>query len=331
MTERRRRILSIDGGGVRGIIPAVWLAKLEEITGRPTRDHFDFLAGTSTGAVLAAGLAVGIPAKDLVRFYEDDAPVVFRKIWLVSQVVRFFTGNLYSVATLNRLLREKLKDEPDLTLNTLPNDILVTAKRLSDGQPYYFVKDRPDEPAGKTGRLRLADCVTASAAAPTYFEPWEVAGLSPEKAKREMVDGGTGVAGNPVYQACVEAFEFNAARYNQHNSIVVSLGTGRFLERTRPRWLPAWLFWIMSELLRSPGEQQTELVQRHYQHARFYRMDIALERDIALDSIKDLGELRRIAEKHVPELDWPAILAGEDSVLLVGPRRVRPKDYTRPA
>ena len=57
-----RRILSIDGGGVRGIIPAVLLAELERETGRPARETFDFVAGTSSGAVLAAGIAAGIPA-----------------------------------------------------------------------------------------------------------------------------------------------------------------------------------------------------------------------------------------------------------------------------
>ena len=62
-----RRILSIDGGGVRGIIPAVLLASLEQRTGRRARESFDFVAGTSTGAVLAAGIAAGVPAERMVR------------------------------------------------------------------------------------------------------------------------------------------------------------------------------------------------------------------------------------------------------------------------
>lgn len=322
MTERRR-ILSIDGGGVRGIIPAIWLAELERVTNKPTREHFDFLAGTSTGAVIAGALAAGIPAQHLVDVYERRGPEIFRRLPVIGQVLRFFTGSLYSVKTLNRILIEELAEHASWILNDVPNDILVTAKRLRDGRPWYFVKDRPGEPAGRTGGLLLADCVTASAAAPTYFGPWDVASIG------ELVDGGTGVAGNPVYQACVEAFHYNAAKYAVEDTIVVSLGTGRFLDRTRPTWLPSWLTWILSELLRSPGEQQTELVQRHYDRARFYRIDVALKRDFTLDSVNDVAELRAIAEKRLQDIDWWANLDGTDETLLVGPKTVSARHYAK--
>ena len=323
MAERRRRILSIDGGGIRGILPAIWLARLEAETKKPAREHFDFLAGTSTGAVLAAALAAGIEAKRLVRTYEERGPELFRKVPFLSQVLRFFTGNLYSVRTLNRLLGEELGDKAGWTLNHVENDILVTAKRLRDGRPYYFVKDRAGEKPGKTGRVLLTDAVTASAAAPTYFGPWEVTDIG------ELVDGGTGVAGNPVYQACVEAFEYNAARYPAQDTIIVSLGTGRFLEPKRPTWLPSWILWIMSELLRSPGEQQTELVERHYGQARFYRIDVALERDYGLDAVKELPALREVAQKRLRDVNWANILDGTDETLLVTPKTVSPKQYAK--
>ena len=336
--SERRRILSIDGGGVRGIIPAIWLAELERVTNKQTRDHFDLLAGTSTGAVIAGALAAGMSAQELVDLYRERGRDIFAKLPLLGQVVRLFTGTLYSTNTLNRILREELKAKtgtPDWVLHDITNDILITAKRLGDGQPYYFVKDRPDEKPGKTDKLLLSDCVTASAAAPTYFAPWLIESLASktpdgQPISGEMVDGGTGVAGNPVYQACVEAFEFNPKKYvADASTIVVSLGTGRFLGRQRPRSLVSWLFWILSELLRSPGEQQTELVQRHYPKARFYRIDVALKRDIGLDSIKDLDELSEIAMKHLPEVNWQAILAGGVEEHVVGPDNFRPKSYLK--
>jgi patatin-like phospholipase/acyl hydrolase len=335
----RKRILSIDGGGVRGVIPAVWLAKLEEDTGIQARDHFDFLAGTSTGAVIAGALAVGVRAEDLVGLYQTRSNEIFAKVPVLGQIVRFFSGTLYSVATLNRVLREVLAEKSgnaDWTLNEITNnDVLITSKRLGDGQPYYFVKDREGEKPGKTGKLLLSDCVTASAAAPTYFGPWEIKALASETADHkpvsgEMVDGGTGVAGNPVYKACVEAFEFNSAKYTADDStVIVSLGTGRYLEPQRPRWLPAWFFWILAELLRSPAEQQSELVQRHYPGARFYRIDVALPRDFPLDRIKDLGELGDIARKHLPKIHWDVILAGGDDEHLISEGNVRPKAYAK--
>src|SRR5215212_3145049 len=183
MTERRR-ILSIDGGGVRGIIPPVALAALERVTGRPAREQFDLIAGTSTGAVIAGALAAGIPAERLVSLYRRRGPELFRRIPVVSVIRRVVSGHHYDVAVLNRMIREELGEHADWIVNEAPVDILVTAKGLDDGHPWYFVKDRPGENAGRTGRVGLADCVTASAAAPTYFAPWSIDGIG------LLVDGG---------------------------------------------------------------------------------------------------------------------------------------------
>jgi patatin-like phospholipase/acyl hydrolase len=319
----QRRILSIDGGGVRGIIPAAVLAALEKATGKPTRDHFDFLAGTSTGAVLAGALAAGIPAERLMTLYERRGRELFRKVPGLSTLRRILTGTMYDVRTLSRMLAEELDVQAGWHMNDVPNDIMITSKGLDDGHQWYFVKDRPGEKPGRTGGLRLVDCVTASSAAPTYFGPWDVPPLG------LLVDGGTGVAGNPTYQACVEAFEYTTARYAPKQTTIVSLGTGRYLQRQRPTWIMSWLEWILSELLRSPGEQQTELVQRHYAAARFYRIDVKLERDFKLDSISAVAELRRIGEKLAATIDWPAILAGDEKTFEIDPKKVRPAAYLR--
>ena len=305
-----RRILAIDGGGVRGIIPAVALAELERVTGTPVREQFDFVAGTSTGALIVAAVAVGIPAQRIVEMYTDRAPQLFRRAPLISTVRRILFGHMYDVEQLHRFIRQELSvaGAADWRLNDVPVDVMITAKGLADGHQWYFVKDVPAN-AGRTGTLPLADCLTASAAAPTFFAPWTVTGLAD---KGPMVDGGTGVAGNPVYQACVEAFGY-MDRYDPASTVVVSLGTGQFLERPRPTWLYSWLGWLLSELLRSPGEQQTELVDRHYPEARFYRVDVRLEREFALDGAGEMATLRDIGERLASRLDWPAILDGSDS------------------
>lgn len=321
--SERRRILSIDGGGVRGIIPAIVLAALERTTGKPARDHFQFLAGTSTGGVIAGALAAGIPAERLVSLYERRGPELFRRIPGLTFLRRVITGTMYDVKTLNRMLAEELGNHADWQMNDVPNDIMITAKGLDDGHQWYFVKDRPGAKPGRTGSLRLVDCVTASAAAPTYFGPWEVKPLG------LLVDGGTGVAGNPTYQACVEAFEYMKT-YKPRETTVVSLGTGRFLDRPRPTWILSWLEWILSELLRSPGEQQTELVQRHYAAAKFYRIDVKLKRDFPLDTVgAGLKELRTIGEKLAATVDWPAILGEREESFEIDPRKVRPDAYAR--
>jgi len=317
----RRRILAIDGGGVRGIVPAVLLASLERATGRPARESFDFLAGTSTGAVIAGAVAAGIPAERLVSLYRRRGPEIFRSTPLLSLVERIVTGHFYSIEDLHRILTEELGEHAGWRINDVPNDILVTAVRVRDGHPWYFVKDRPGENSGRTGALGLVDCVTASAAAPTYFAPWLIAGVG------TLVDGGAGVAGNPVYQACVEAFEYTGS-YQPFDTVVVSLGTGRFLDRKRPRWLYPWLQWVLAELFRSPAEQQTALVQRHYPEAPFYRLDLRLPHDVPLDTLgPGLDELEGWANALAATIDWEAILDGRDADSRVTPSRTRPAAY----
>jgi predicted acylesterase/phospholipase RssA len=300
----------------------VLLARLERETGRPTRETFDFVAGTSTGAVLAAGIAAGIPADELARLYEQRAAEVFRHVPVFSTLRRIATGAMYDTRTLHRVIREELGESArDWRLNDAPIDLLITAKRLADGMPWYFVRDNPANSC-RAGDFPLADAATASAAAPTYLPPWTVGGIG------ELIDGGTGVAGNPVYQACVEAFEYTDT-YRPAETLVVSLGTGRLLRRDRPGWIWPWLGWLLSELLRSPGEQQTELVHRHYREAPFYRLDVELDREIGLDAVNRIGELRALGERLADDVDWPAILDGSDDRFLVTDASTLPREYCR--
>lgn len=317
-----RRILTIDGGGVRGIIPATVLAALERSTGQQTRQAFDFVAGTSTGAAIAAGTAAGIPAERLAALYAQRAPELFRRVPLLTTLRRVVTGEMYDTGALNALIREELGPEAgDWRLNDAPIDLLITAKRLRDGMPWYFVRDTPANSC-RAGSVGLADAVTASAAAPTYFRAWHIDGIG------DLIDGGIGVAGNPAYQACVEAFHYTDA-YEPASTLVVSLGTGRLLTRPRPTWLWPWLGWLLSELLRSPAEQQTELVHRHWPETAFYRIDVELEREIGLDAVAHVDELRRIGERLAASVDWPAILDASDERYRVSATRTLPREYCR--
>jgi uncharacterized protein len=335
----RRYLLSIDGGGVRGIIPAVALAKLESTTGRPARETFSFAAGTSTGAIIAAAIAAGIPATSIVDLYVDRAREIFTGLPLLNTLRRVFSGSMYSTQTLHDVIAEELGPEGGgWSLNDSPIDLLITAKGVPDGEPWYFVKDNPEN-SQCTGGLGLADCATASAAAPTYFEPWTIEeGIMPPGCKRvgALVDGGVGVAGNPVYQACVEAFFYTDGenRYESGETTVVSLGTGRsIVPKRRPTWLGSWLQWILGELLESPGEQQTEIAWRHFvkqqpagQEMTFYRIDTKLEEDIPLDDARAVEKLRVYGEQLADLIDWKAILDGTDKGFLVrGDRTLFPQ------
>src|SRR5919106_6495314 len=106
-----RRILTIDGGGVRGVIPAVALVALEDALKGRIRDHFDFVAGTSTGALIAAAVAAGKPAERIVEMYVERAPRLFTRVPVISTLRRILFGRMYDVARLHRFIREELAAE----------------------------------------------------------------------------------------------------------------------------------------------------------------------------------------------------------------------------
>ncbi len=337
-TEARKRILSIDGGGIRGIIPLCVLVKLEAKLkaerGESLRDVFNFVAGTSTGSIIAAGIAAGKPASDMLDLYVNRVGEVFPSgPWLLPK--RAILGHMYSSKQLRAVIERELGPAGGWKLNDSTKvDLLIAAKRLTDGMPWYFTKDKRAN-LGQTGKLSLVDCVTASAAAPTYFDPFEIRDeITLPSGKRErvglMIDGGVGTAGNPVYQACVEAFKYSEG-YVPQETTVVSLGTGHYLGRRRPTWIGAWLDWLIAELLRSPGEQQTELVHRHYPGATFYRIDTILKRDIQMDEGAATGELREYGERLAEKVDWDAILAGQPlSPFSIGSHNTLPRQYAVP-
>src|SRR5512143_272128 len=219
-----RYLLSIDGGGIRGIIPTMALVKLEKPTGRLSREVFSFVAGTSTGAIIATAIAAGIPATRILDLYVNRAKKIFTPPpW--KYVKAIFSSSMHSTRKMHDLIAEEIGPARSWTLNDSPIDLLLTAKRISDGMPWYFVRDNPLNP-GCTGRLDLVDCATASAAAPIYFDPWEIAEPVPRPGCEPvgiLVDGGVGVTGNPVYQACVEAFDYTPD-YKPQETITVSLG-----------------------------------------------------------------------------------------------------------
>ena len=263
----RRYLLSIDGGGIRGIIPALALLKLEQETGRPARDMFSFVAGTSTGALLAAAVAAGIPAAQMVDVYNNRSAEIFtpRAPW--NEMRRYTVGHKYDVANLNRVLLEVLEQGSRWTLNDSPIDLLLTAKGLAHGKPWYFVKDSPLN-SSITGGLRLADCATASAAAPTLFRPVD------DVRSRERQSGGwrrgsdrqpglPGVRGGFLLRRRVHPREYHGDFF----------GTGRFFKLSDPRLITQWLNWVLEALLQAPERRAAnQIVARHYSEAILYRL-----------------------------------------------------------
>lgn len=269
-----KQILSVDGGGIRGIIPLACLVQLEAREGRPSREIFDMIAGTSTGAVIAAGLSLGISARGMLALYRNLAEAAFQALpfWKVALNL----GNhRFSNAFIRKTLTEIGADRP---LNSLPVDVLITGKNVRTSQTDFFVRDNPGN-AGRWGELLLSDAVLASIAAPTYF-PAHTATL--QGVSYTWVDGGVGVAGNPSYHAAVEAMHYTAGAFPPGDTRLLSFGTGRSpdpIDANRASFI-RWTEWVLNELLEDAAEWQTFVTDLEYDRSgridlRRYNLDLA--------------------------------------------------------
>jgi hypothetical protein len=122
-----------------------------------------------------------------------------------------------------------------------------------------------------------------------------------------LVDGGVGVTGNPVYQACVEALYYDS--FTLQDTRVISLGTGFFPHTDKTPWgLLGWLNWTVDALIDAPEDQQTELVNRHFP-GLMQRFDWKLPHAIDLADTGSIDELVRIGQQVAAGMDWNTILA----------------------
>jgi hypothetical protein len=269
-----KTILSVDGGGIRGLIPLACLVRLETHQGKPSREIFDMLAGTSTGAIIAAGIALGISARGLLALYRELAREAFTPLpWW--KVLLNGGNHRYSNACIARFLDEL---GAHIAINDLPVDIMITAKNTHTGRTDFFVRDGPGN-AKLWGQLSLKDAVLASIAAPTYFPAHSA---TVKGVEHTWVDGGVGVAGNPCYHAAVEAFHYSAGKYRPGETRLLSFGTGRTLHSIDPRRanLLQWGVWVLRELLEDTSEWQSSITLREYEgdgrlDFRRYQLDLA--------------------------------------------------------
>lgn len=224
------RILSIDGGGIRGIIPAVILSEMERRAGKPISEMFDLVAGTSTGGILALGLLApdeqGAPrysADDLVSMYEDDGPRIFhRPLFHRVRALGYAIEEKYPSAGIEEILSGRFGDT---WLSESVKPALVTAYDLELREPHFFKTDRAIKHARRD--FKMADIARATSAAPTYFEPARVQSRAGDDPVA-LVDGGV-YANNPSACALVEAICDHGAAPS--DMVMLSLGTG---EMTRP-------------------------------------------------------------------------------------------------
>ena len=224
MNKAEIKILSLDGGGIKGIIPCTILKYIEERTGQSISNLFHLIAGTSTGGIIAAGLTMPnedggneYRAEDMLHLYTAHGKEIFSKrpadfkSWIDAVVQDGLFDNCYDVTNFEKLLKEKFDD---VHLKEALTDILVTTYSPDKEKPFYFSTRLAKK--NESENFPLRQIARATSAAPTFFKPTKVVY---ENNEHSFVDGGV-FANNPSILAYCEAKEIwkNNRRIIQHDS-----------------------------------------------------------------------------------------------------------------
>ncbi|MBW4564283.1 MAG: patatin-like phospholipase family protein [Mojavia pulchra JT2-VF2] len=241
------KVLSIDGGGIRGIIPAIILDEIEKRTKKPTCQLFDLIAGTSTGGILAAALTkpdsqnINQPqfqAKDIIDLYRKNGERIFfepsaMRLLKIDDIVRA----KYSSKGRNEVLTEFLGDT---LLQDALTELFITSYDIELRTPIFFTNNVKNQKLGDNFRklcegYTLKQAAMATSAAPTYFQPYKIETIDPTNAGYYALIDGSVFANNPTSLAIMEAIISskkpdpqipNKQPLTLDDILVVSLGTG---------------------------------------------------------------------------------------------------------
>jgi patatin-like phospholipase/acyl hydrolase len=306
-----KKILSIDGGGIRGVIPAMVLSWLEDKTGKSISSMFDLVAGTSTGGILALGLNLpgegGKPrykANDLLNLYEKEGRTIFsRSLWHKIHAVGNVLEERYSQAGIESVLDKYFGKT---RLKEVVKPVLITSYEIEQRLPFFFRSERAKKDAAYDFPVKKV--ARATSAAPTYFEPLK---LETDESVQyyALVDGGV-FANNPAMCAYVEGL---TSFPDAEDFLVVSLGTGQL---TRPilyndakDWgLLGWAQPLLSVIFDGVNDtveyQLKQLLPPKDKRTRYYRLQVRLNEgsdDMDDASRTNLRVLKLIADKMISD------------------------------
>lgn len=229
------KVLSIDGGGIRGIIPAMILAEIEKRTEKQISELFHLIAGTSTGGILTLGLTKPganhkpeYTAKTLVDLYQQEGKRIFPEASF-RQLKNYFDEK-YPAVGLEKVLKEYFGDT---WLSQALTEVLITSYEIEVRSPYFF-KSRKAK-ADPSRDFLMKNVARATSAAPTYFEPVQLRtrdGLN----DLALIDGGV-FANNPAMSAYVEAKKMYP---DASDILVVSVGTGQLTTKLSYEKVKTW-------------------------------------------------------------------------------------------
>jgi len=282
------RVLAIDGGGVRGVVPAAMLAYWENELKVEAHQTFDLYAGTSTGAIVAASLALGLSARRVLMLFQDRSGAIFSRDGLTLKEKALSFKGWATPAYSDEALRQALEESwGDTTMGDCPKPLSIASVDVVTGSTKVF-RSAHHVASGPDRHIRVVDAVMASTAAPTFFPSAQVGGTS-------YVDGALW-ANNPALLALLDARDLVAHR-GFEGMRLLSLGCGvPFWGKTvgfgERRGLVGWGMPLMALMMSSQSEGVHNYVKRLVKAGDYVRIDPKLPRNLStLDNPENIPSL----------------------------------------
>lgn len=309
-----KKILSIDGGGIRGVIPAMILSELEEAIGKSVSEMFDLIAGTSTGGILALGLVKpsgdnpkkpAYSAKDMLGLYENEGKHIFSSnLWHEIESLNGILEEKYPSKGIETALKQYFGDEM-LSKALLP--IFITSYDIEGRSPHFFQSYTTGDPGKKREDFPMWKAARSTSAAPTYFEVFKLATCGPVDYCA-LIDGGV-FANNPAMCAYVEGKKLFG---DDTDIVVVSIGTGsitmRYSYDEAKDWgLAEWAKPILDIVFDGVSETVDYQLNRLLPDNRYFRLqsDLSISTKAAMDdaSKTNIEALKRDAQSYINKLE----------------------------
>lgn len=319
-----KKLLSLDGGGIRGLMTALILQEIEKTLPNPKgrdlgetnllRDHFDLVAGTSTGSILAAAIAIGKPLQAVIDLYETRGENIFPPVmerWS-SRMLRSFSQGLSHPKYRDRPLGEELKavlchaDGTPLTLGEVAYPLLIQAFDATRHEPVVFKSKPKSAPEKEDHDLPLWEVVKASCSAPTFF-PAHGLRYRDFPKKHALIDGGV-FANNPTLIAIAEVL----AHGNDADLLCISLGTseedvpGLSLKNGREMGAMEWALPLIGIFMGGGSRHVHSLAKRivtkgNTRSDRYLRFQMMTAKDIPMDEAgpKDIRRMRAVVAEYL--------------------------------
>lgn len=286
------KILSLDGGGIRGVFSAHVLKRLEEELGRKIIEHFDLVAGTSTGSILAAAVACDINLEEVINLYKEYGAKIFdRHRSCVPKGLKLLCKSLYEKNHLDSVISGVIGEK---TLGEISFPLVIPATNIGSGIVHVF-KSNYSSGFTRDPKVLLKDAVLASCSAPMYFDPTRV-------NEYLIADGGLW-ANNPALVASIEALRFFGKEIGDIR--VLSIGTGHARTSYGVDSGKGWGFlsgWKREEFVNFWMSLQSQSINNYLQlllgRDHVVRIDFDTDLPLPLDDVSSIGNLIARADER---------------------------------